>query len=312
MAEVFVFVAAIQATTQLMEQAFRILERLRKAQKRTSALFEVLSRHEGELRSVKAIVGIIIDEEDLQTATIATELARLEVVQTKLTDLLIELDPKLKSKASQFRHQLIHGSADEKKLSVIMDDLAHVKSALLLRVTIANVGVMSNVEKQLVANTAVIERIDEYLREEIENCEGLRIARLLKDRRPWNDTTIPLTPADLRSLRNEHDDQGSDDGTLVDDSETPSPESVVKTERIIIRNVSRNQAIQINAAIGKDLWSSIDRLVVRDNVAEDDSMQFNHAMELDVALKLFACRDAPVMAVPQRPARKRHDSVLGP
>lgn len=183
-AEAFVLVSAVQATTQLVEQAFRILARLRKAHERQKGLVDVLTRHENELRSIKAIIGIIDDEDDLKTPSVAEELVRLQDVQTRLAKLLETLDPKTRSKVNQIARQFVQGSADEKKLSDIMNDLMHVKTMLLLRIHLVNVGVVANVEKGLVANAVVIQRIDESLREHVYNCEGLRIARLLKGRRP--------------------------------------------------------------------------------------------------------------------------------
>jgi hypothetical protein len=179
-----VFLSAVQAGTQLLEQAFRILGRLRKAHHRQKALLDVLNRHESELCSVKSIIGIIDDEEDLQTASVAAEMTRLREVQCKLVKLLEELDPKPKGTVQQFARQLTKGSSDEGRLSAIMNELGQVKAMLLLRIQVANVGVMRNVEKRLVANTIVIERVDQFLREEVDGCEGLRIARLLKGRAP--------------------------------------------------------------------------------------------------------------------------------
>jgi vacuolar-type H+-ATPase subunit I/STV1 len=179
-----VFVSAVQAATQLLEQALRVLGRLRKAHERQKALVDILAHHEGELGSIKAIIGIIDDEEDLRTASVAAELVRLKEVQSNLAKLLEELDPKRKGAARQFVRQLTKGSSDENRLSRVMIELSQVKTMLLLRIQVVNVGVMQNMEKRLVANTEVIERIDQYLREEVGGCEGLRIARLLKGRLP--------------------------------------------------------------------------------------------------------------------------------
>ncbi|KAH9878151.1 hypothetical protein J1614_003368 [Plenodomus biglobosus] len=309
MAEALVFLAAVQATTQLVEQAFRILERLRKAHKRQKALVDVLERHESELKSVKAIIGILDDEKELQTASVASELVRLKDVQWKLSELLDGLDPKPKGKVDQFTHQLTHGSSDEKKLGVVMSELSQVKTALLVRIQISNVGIFKTMEKQLVANAEVIERIDLFLREEVGNCEGLRIAKLLRGRRPSNDGTIPLTRADLKSLTGEDggDDSGSE--TLVDDGEFPSRGIPVKTERIILRNSARHQALQINAALEEDIWKDISRLVIRDNVAEDQAVQVNHGMTLGVTRYLLAEQSRRITESSKIPERKRHDSV---
>ncbi|CAN9099851.1 unnamed protein product [Alternaria alternata] len=303
-AEVFAVLAAIQATTQLVEQAFRIVDRLRKAHSRQKALADVLTRHRSELESIKAIIGIIDDEEDLQIPTVATELVRLQGVQVRLAELLENLDPKMTSKMNQIARQLTSGSADEKKLGDIMDELVQVKTMLVLRIQVAHVGVIRTIGKEAVVNAEAIQRIDEYLREHVHNCEGLKIAKLLKGRRPSNDGTVPLTLADLKALNNEANGEGEDSGdeTLVDDSETSPRDLPVKTERIITRNIARNQALQINAAVIEDLWKDVNHLKIHDNVAEDESTQVNYAMNREVFSMLFEQRNKVVAAPRQRTA----------
>lgn len=178
-----VLLSAVQATTQLVEQAFRVLARLRKAYERQKNLISMLTRHENELNSIKTIIGIIDDEEDLQIVTVNAELRRMEEVQKKLAKLLERLDPKTKSRANQVARQLVQGSTDEKNLSSVMEELAQVKATLLLRIQVAQVGVIRTMHKEHVANTMVIQRIDRCLRENVQECKGLRIARLLKNRR---------------------------------------------------------------------------------------------------------------------------------
>ncbi|KAH8645270.1 hypothetical protein IG631_02734 [Alternaria alternata] len=306
LAEVLAVFAAIQATTQLVEQAFRIVDRLRRACSRQKALAEVLTRHRSELESIKAIIGIIDDEEDLQIATVATELVRLQAVQVKLAELLENLDPKMTSKMNQIAHQLTSGSADEKKLGAIMDELVQVKAMLVLRIQVAHVGVIRTIGKEAVVNAEAIRRIDEYLREHVDNCEGLRIAKLLKGRRPSNDGTVPLTLADLKALSNEANGEGEDSGdeTLVDDTEVVPRDLPVKTERIITRNTARNQALQINAAVIEDLWKDVNHLKIHDNVAEDESTQVNYAMNREVFSMLFEQRNRVVAAPRQKTAAR--------
>jgi hypothetical protein len=181
-AEVMVFLSAVQATTQLVEQAFRILGRIRKAHERQKGLVDVLTRHETELRDVKAIIGVIEDEDDLQIPSVVAELVKLREIQTRLAKVLAILDPKTKSKINQFAHQFVQGSSDEKKLGAIMDEVVHVKISFLLHIQMANVTFAGNVEKGLVANAIAIRRIDETLRDHLKTCEGLQIAQLLKGR----------------------------------------------------------------------------------------------------------------------------------
>jgi len=307
MAEVLAVFAAIQATTQLVEQAFRIFDRLRRANARQKALAEVLARHRRELESIKTIIGIIDDEEDLQIPTVATELVQLQAVQNKLAELLETLDPKTASKVNQLARQLVHGSADEKKLGTIMDELVQVKTLLILRIQVAQIGVIRTIGKEAVVNAEVIKRIDACLREHIPNCEGLRIARLLKGRSPSNDGTMPLTLAELKALDKEINGDGEDSGdeTLVDDSEISPRELPVKTERIITRNTARNQALQVNAALEQDMWKDINRLKIQDNVAEDQSCQVNYPISRDIFSMMLDRQSKIAVPSRQRPVSTR-------
>jgi hypothetical protein len=189
-AEVIVFLSATQAIAQLVEQAFQILGRLRAAHQRQKALVHVLIRHQNELNSLKAIVKIIRKHQDLQTLSVATEILQVQDIQEKLARFLATLDPTPKSRANQLVRQLVHGSADEKKLATIMDELVHVKATLLLNIQATNVGVTRTIGQDLVANAVVIQRIDESLRKHIRDCEGLRIAQLIKGRRPSSELGI--------------------------------------------------------------------------------------------------------------------------
>jgi hypothetical protein len=267
--------------------------------------------------SVRAMIGIIEDEEDLRTANVCSEVLRLKDVQEKLAKLLRELDPRLKKPVLQFAHQLTKGSSDESRLSGIMSELGQVKSMLLMRIQVANVGVMRDVQQELVANTEVIARVDQFLREEVGGCEGLRIARLLQGRRPSSECprlghitqeclltvidngTILLTSADLRSLRDAATDGDSEDETLVDDSDSSTGSQTkkrVSTERIILRNMAKNQALQINAPVGKDIWKNINRIVIEDNVAQDKAVQINYSNTLEVAIALLKLNSEMITA----------------
>lgn len=111
----------------------------------------------------------------------------MQQIQRKLAVLLKELYPGSKTRANQFAHQLLEGSADEKRLSSIMEELVQTKVSMLLCIQMANVGVMRDMNIQIVADAAKIERIDSNLRkqlEQLDDSEDLRIAWLLKNRLP--------------------------------------------------------------------------------------------------------------------------------
>ena len=115
-----------------------------------------------------------------------------------------------------------------------------------------------------------------------------------------DDGTVPLTRADLRSLGGSDNDSDSDedsaDETLVDDTESPQREMSLKTERIILRNTAQQQSIQINAALGEDIWKELNRLVIKDNIAKDQAVQLNYGTTLEAALLLLNIQDKRIAA----------------
>ena len=313
------FLSATQAVTGLIDQTFQILGRLRDTRETQQALVDVLTRHQNELSSLKSIIKVIKKYKDLQTLSVTTELQQLRDIQKKLLKFVNTLESQSQTRANQFMRQLVHGSADEKKLATIMDELIHLKTTLLLNIQAANVGVTRTIGEDLVANASIIKRIDESLRKHILDCEGLKIAQLLKGRRPSSesdytsiprvmliyidDGLVPLTTADLKALGgNEEVNSDSDNSseTFVDDvdsssdsgSDSPVSDGIAKTERIVLQNTTRDQALQINCAIGEDMWKDIDRVVIKRNRAGDKSMQVNYAMSLEVVLAVLKQQQA--------------------
>ena len=108
-----------------------------------------------------------------------------------------------------------------------------------------------------------------------------------------------MTSADLRSLKDAATDSDSEDETLVDDSDSdagPKTMKRVSTERIILRNMAKNQAMQINAPVGKDIWKNVDRIVIEDNVAQDEAVQINYTNTLEVTMALLRFNRATITA----------------
>ncbi|KAL5118718.1 hypothetical protein ACEQ8H_003395 [Pleosporales sp. CAS-2024a] len=276
----------LASAAQLLDQTIGLLGRIRKAHQRRQALPGVMVQHESELKSLQAIIDFIEETDELQSDHVAAELTRLRVVQDKLLDLLKELQPKFKNPLYQFAHQMSKGSSDETRLCSIMNDLAQVKAMLLLRIQVTSVGVMRDVKQGLVANTEVITRVDMTLREQVGDCKGLKIARIIRGRRPSHNGMIPLTAADLECLGHAGSDGGSEDGTLVGDGDwlmgSPTRTSM-ELERINERNIVKGQAIQINSFINQDTSTHIKRLVINDNIAQDQGIQINHGTTLEVA-----------------------------
>lgn len=136
---------------------------------------------------MRAIICVINDEGNLHTVAVSTKLVKLKEVAMVLLRSLEEMKSKSRGPSRKFTYQLVEGSSDEIRLRGVMKEMAQVKTSLLLSIQLANVGVMRDVQNGLIANTRIIERVDQVLRKEIEGSEGLRIAQLLKGRRPSSE-----------------------------------------------------------------------------------------------------------------------------
>jgi hypothetical protein len=184
---------AAGAVAGLLEVAFGLIMRIRKAYERQQNLIEVLDKHALAVQNVKEVVQAVADEDALQTATVASELAKLEVIGKKLMRCLREQYPTDQRKVRQFTHQLVKGTKDEDRLADIMTDLDRAQAALSLRVQLANVGLTRMVHNTILANAEAINRIDQRLNEIFGDGRGLKLASLLKDASPEGSCSIILS-----------------------------------------------------------------------------------------------------------------------
>jgi hypothetical protein len=121
---------------------------------------------------------------------------------------------------------------------------------------------------------------------------------------------VPLTYAELASL-NAEDKSGdnSEDGTLVQDPDSVGsiPNANAKTERIVIGNMTKDQALMICGPIEKDLWAHIARIEIKDCKAENNSIQVNYATTRE---DFHALLDRQARNIQLEAGRwtKRHDS----
>lgn len=75
------------------------------------------------------------------------------------------------------------------------------------------------------------------------------------------------------------------------DAETsPKPEAGKPTARIVLDNITEEQALQINGPIGEKGWWEVSQLEIRNNRAIGRSIQVNHGTSTEVFDRLLAAR----------------------
>lgn len=144
----------------------------------------MLERHTLEIESVNTIARAILDEDELQTAAIASELLKLQVVGTRLVSHLKRMEPGGKGVARQLAYQLANGTRDEETLADVMDDLTRVKANLSLRMQLANVGLIRMVRETVIGSVEAIKRVDCLLVDVLGSTQGLKLAGLVTDTVP--------------------------------------------------------------------------------------------------------------------------------
>jgi hypothetical protein len=147
-------------------------------------LTAVLDKYSDGLRGLRAIIILIHDEEELQTAKIRPELERLGKISNDLSACLKRLEKGSKSPVRQFAHQLANGSRDERELADIMTELDRAKSSISVRLQLAILGITRKNGDIVLANAAVIHRMDNMLEDFFGKGQGLKLASLLRDRQP--------------------------------------------------------------------------------------------------------------------------------
>jgi hypothetical protein len=148
----------------------------------TKNLANVLESHDDELVTIRNLTKVIRDEEALRTAAVISQLVRVEHHAKKLNNCLQSLDPGCRGLGRQITHQLVRGSAVERLLADIMDEISRAKSDLSLHIQVANVGLTKVVGDRFVANMKEVRRIEDILQQSFGRRWDLRIALLLKDR----------------------------------------------------------------------------------------------------------------------------------
>lgn len=96
------------------------------------------------------------------------------------------------------------------------------------------------------------------------------------------DGTVSISVEELAAVTRIESDASSDDGTLVDEAVMPPHDVPVKNEREVLHNKAKDESVQINAAIEKDLWKDFSRISIRHNLSEGRAVQVNHANPLEV------------------------------
>ncbi|TGO10022.1 hypothetical protein BTUL_0147g00260 [Botrytis tulipae] len=267
-------IGAISAVSALLESTIGLLSRLRKTYNDQKHSSKVLGAHVVEIQGILTILELVKHEANLRTAAVLSEIENIRKIATELICTLELMVPGDKSQARRFAHQFLQGTKEQETLAKLMERLEHAKSNLGLGLHVAHVGVTQLVGDKVAINMDILNRVDGLLRNVLGDGGGLKIADMVKGHCPEKDGLVHIRSEDLSPRIN---------GNVKDAGRVSS--------RVVLKNVTRDQALQINGPIGEKGWREVSQLEIRDNEAAGNGLQVNHAISEDLFIQLLAHRD---------------------
>jgi hypothetical protein len=223
---------------------------VRKAYERQKELAETLNRHTASVEGVNNIVQAIMEEDALHTEWMASELATVQAIATRLVKCLEGNFPTGKGQARQIAHHLLRGTQQEETLRGIMGELERAKSSLTLHIQLASLGLTKMVRDLALAGNKG------------DTGDGQSKLGMIAEpgSQSWSfDSTATLV----------------DGGAAADN--------------VAIGNTARDSAVQLLGPVGVNLWENT-RTRAEQNHASGQAVQIASSTDLETLKYLLSLR----------------------
>ncbi|TGO54989.1 hypothetical protein BCON_0098g00110 [Botryotinia convoluta] len=264
-------IGAISTVSALLESTISLLGRLPKTY---SA--QILGTHVIEIKRILEILDLVKHEANLRTTAVLSEVETIRKIATELESNLEVMVSGEKSQARRSDAQSLQGTKEQETLTKLMALLEHAKSNLGVGLNAAHVEVTRLVSDKM----NILNRVDELLWNVFGDDRGLGSTGVVKKYQPQKNGLVHINSGALLVRTNSVD-------VALENVEDAGRVS----RRIVVKNVVREQALQINAPIGEKGWREAVQLEIRDNEAAGNSIQINHAISEDLFNRLLAHRN---------------------
>lgn len=245
----------------------------------------VLKWYSDELRGVASIVTVVGRQKDLHTPHIQTEVQKIKSLQEELESGLESYEmraeaSRLKS-PKEFARKLFKGSEDDKAFSNTIAKMTSAKTALCIHIQVSSVGIIKDVENNLVAKMKVINEVNAALVKVIGEKGYLPVKMLLEGKTTPGKHNLEYCRIRLLIAISGCDTVvlSTEDAACLNLLIARPEQKVVRVvkKRIVRNNKASGSAFQINAPVGPvDPAADQDEIVVEGNVATDDVFQLNY------------------------------------
>ncbi|VTT77010.1 unnamed protein product, partial [Fusarium fujikuroi] len=224
--------------------AFTVIQEIRNARARVRGTSETLNNMSKHLDAIDESLSLVREEEKLQTARVELQVKAITDVATELRSFLDNLTARQQEKSmSQFFHALKSGDKDDQKLQGILDQLDRARNELGLRISVAQVGLLGNLQDGFRVAFGVLEQTNTRVNKVL----GINLALMdiVKNRalQQTVDGTVPVNTSDVLAM-----------GVSSPDNTTNMNSSSESRETNIYGNVTLGQARIMTGNIGVEGW----------------------------------------------------------
>ncbi|KAK0623479.1 hypothetical protein B0T14DRAFT_494954 [Immersiella caudata] len=257
--------ATAVAVAQLLEQSIQLLSRIRRAALRAKNLPTLIQQYSLEVSQTKSIVDLALSEPALRTPNVAAAIDSLKTAVEALRSHLTALGD-TRGVVRDFVRAFVKGQRDAEKLEGLMGELGRRKGDLGMYVQLANVGLTRRVGERLGLGVDVgaVEAVGRVVSEKLGGEGGLRIAKLIEGRERGEEDIAMLARQDLVVP----EDAGADPGGTARQS-----------SRRVAENEASGDALQVNTAVGSDVWKGVGSVTIERNKATGNATQWNYPIE---------------------------------
>ncbi|RKL04137.1 hypothetical protein BFJ70_g17222 [Fusarium oxysporum] len=230
--------------------AFTVIQEIRSARGRVRGTSETLDNMSKHLDAIDESLSLVREEERLQTARVELQVKAITNIATELRSFLDNLAARQREKTvSQFFHALKSGDKDDKKLQGILDQLDRARNELGLRISVAQVGLLGNLQDGFRVAFGVLEQTNTRVNKVL----GINLALMdivkkqtLQQTGQTVDGTIAVDTADVLTI-----------GISAPDDTTSMNSSNEARETNIYGNVTLGQARIMTGNIGVEGWQKM-------------------------------------------------------
>ncbi|KAG4272618.1 hypothetical protein FPRO04_10360 [Fusarium proliferatum] len=266
-------VGAIAAATASIDQSLKLIRRVSTAIEIHKNGRKELEFIFNDLSSIAQVIELVQTIEEIRTRGVLKALANMLKHAEKLDDHIQQVKKKGSTGSSLRRaaHHFMTGPEDLEHTNRVVNELASLKTTLILHIQVAHVGLVVQNDRDTSAkpgcthmlDSSVLHGVNHIVEQRLGKGQGLKIAEFLRDRSADSDGMIRLTQEEYECLVFHS----------LDDSQCNQELGTIR----VANNQTFDQALQINGFITDDWMEFSHNLIIEDNEARNQSIQKQNA-----------------------------------